>query len=214
MLYHVSVAAFAVTTTHDGTPPQFDKTPLHEDGSSSSKSPGEPQLDCITPRASQRHNHTSTAIPHVTLPLRSRAPTRPQVPGCTDSHHAAPIHSQTHAQMPPPCVTISQHPMPPRPPGAAWGSMPPSTAPVDLGKTPPPIVHEPHAKCACNLSLVPLMPTTTCTRAVSCIDAKLEKRLSHDQAFAYIQTQRICHSGLGRGSTRQCEYIERNYGLL
>ncbi|KAF8582888.1 hypothetical protein K439DRAFT_1509237 [Ramaria rubella] len=158
------IAAFAMMTTHDGTPPQFDKTPLCEDGSSSSKSHGEPQLDCITPHALQRRNHTSTAIPHSQAVLT--ATTQP------------PIHSQMHVQMPPHHVAISQCPMPPRPPGAAQGSTPPSTAPVDLSKTAPPIIREPHAKCACSLSLVQPTPTTTHMQAVSHVDTELEKRIS------------------------------------
>ncbi|KAF8583737.1 hypothetical protein K439DRAFT_1570304 [Ramaria rubella] len=139
------------------------------DGSSSSKSPGEPQLDSITP-----------SVPHATSPLHPRTPTHPQVPGCTDSHHATPIHSQIHTRTPPPCVAVSRCPMPPTPPGAAQGSTPLSTVPVDLGRTPPPIVREPHAKYAHKLSLMPPTPTTTHMQAVSRIDAELEQRIERD----------------------------------
>ncbi|KAF8587067.1 hypothetical protein K439DRAFT_1614627 [Ramaria rubella] len=53
--------------------------------------------------------------------------------------------------------------MPPTPPGAAQGSTPPSTVPVDLDRTPPPIVRKPHAKYA-----------------LLRIDTELEQRIERD----------------------------------
>ncbi|KAF8589380.1 hypothetical protein K439DRAFT_1612814 [Ramaria rubella] len=99
--------------------------------------------------------HLYPTRPHPFVPALLHAPKSQAVLTAT----AQPPYTPGHT--PPPCITVSQRPMPPTPPGAAWGSTPPSTVPVDLSRTPPPVVRGPHAKYTCKLSLT---PTTTRTR--------------------------------------------------